>query len=189
MNHGGRTSVRFLLMPCIAATALLLTGCSRNEVKPRGPAPDAPQNARTATPIPKEGSGMNQMAQPQAAKDGAGGTREADIAGVVFSGEVVLAPALAGRFPKGATLFVIARDPNDRTVPLAVVKLKPEAFPVRFTITSADSMTGAKLPQGAELLARLSASGAVSSNSPEDLEAAPASARSGTPATLVLEKK
>jgi hypothetical protein len=189
MNHGSRVSLHIILMLCAAVAALLLAGCSRNETKPSGPAPSPPQNARVATPIPKEGSGMNQMVQPQQPEDATGATKAIGGADNSFDGDVSLAPSLSGGFPKGATLFVIARDPNDRTVPLAVVKLKPEAFPVRFTITSADSMTGAKLPGEVELLCKLSKSGAVSASSSGDLEAAPVRAKSGTPAVLVLEKK
>ncbi len=185
LNSGGMETAKWFLS---VISVLLLVGCSRNEEHPKGPAPKAPAEARIAVPVPKSGSGMNQMQAPEtvgAAASQAVGTR-ADIS---FAGEVRLAPALGGRFPSGATLFVIARDPKDRTVPLAAVKLKPEAFPARFAITEADSMTGAQLPGEAELLAKLSESGSVATSSPGDLEAEPVLAKSGTPAVLVLEKK
>ncbi len=184
--NGGGT--RAGLWFAAAASVALLGGCSRNEEHPKGPPPQAPKEARTAAPVPKPGSGMNQMQAP----DAAGAQEQQAVetrAAISFTGEVRLAPDLNGRFPSGATLFVIARDPKERTVPLAAVKLKPEAFPARFTITEADSMTGTPLPREAELLAKLSESGTVASSSPNDLEAKPVSVKAGSPAVLVLEKK
>ena len=185
-RHIGGTGAATWLVSMVFV--FILTGCSRNEEHPKGPAPEAPKETRSAVPVPKSGSGMNQMQAPEAANPVEQPEAKTQAA-ISFVGEVRLAPDLNGRFPSGATLFVIARDPKERTVPLAAVKLKPEAFPARFAITDADSMTGAPLPREAELLCKLSQSGSVSSSSPGDLEAAPVRAKSGTPATLVLQKK
>lgn len=173
---------------CALAVGLLLA-CSQNEVHPSGPAPEAPKNPRVAKIVPKEGSGMNQMAEPEPMPGPPEESAAPPKGGAVYHGEVALAPALKGDFPKGAVLFIVARDPKNPGAPVAAAKFQPSGFPLHFDLSDADSMSGSPLPGELELLAKLSKTGAVDKSSPEDLEAAPVHARAGTITTLVLEKK
>ncbi len=171
----------------VCATLLLSPACSQNEIHPSGPAPEAPKNPRVARVVPKEGSGMNPMPAEEPAPAPA---KESQARGeLVYHGEVSLAPELKGRFPKGAVLFIVARDPRDPASPLAARKVEAASFPLHFDLSDADSMTGSPLPAEVELLAKLSATGAVDVPSPEDLEAGPVRAWPGAPAVLVLNKR
>lgn len=81
-------------------------------------------------------------------------------AGITVS--VSVDPALAARYPDGASLFVIARRPGGPPMPVAVEKLQPTAFPLTVTLDDGDSpMPTAKLSQLQQVAisARISASG------------------------------
>jgi cytochrome c-type biogenesis protein CcmH len=80
---------------------------------------------------------------------------------------VTLAPALAGKVPAGATLFVAARDPAAPGPPFAVKRL-PATFPVDVELSAADAMletrriaTGQKL----EVVARVALGGTPTATS------------------------
>lgn len=88
---------------------------------------------------------------------------------------VSLDPALAMRYPDGASVFVIARQANGAPMPVAVEKLQAAQFPLTVTLDDSDSlMPTMKLSQldKIQLSARVSASGEAS---PEagDFESAP----------------
>jgi len=73
---------------------------------------------------------------------------------------IELAPALQGRVPAGASLFVFVRSP-DGGAPLAVKRL-PATFPQRVDLSAADSMlAGSSISKGQRVLvvARISATG------------------------------
>jgi cytochrome c-type biogenesis protein CcmH len=83
--------------------------------------------------------GMESAAQQEARLAGdtppdAGAAPEARIAV-----HVTLAPALAGKVPSGAALFVAARDPQAPGPPFAVKRLAAK-FPVDVELTTADAM-------------------------------------------------
>lgn len=71
-------------------------------------------------------------------------------------------PALAARYPDGASLFVIARQPGGSPMPVAVEKLQPTAFPLTVVLDDGDSpmptLTLSQLER-VEISARVSASG------------------------------
>jgi cytochrome c-type biogenesis protein CcmH len=74
---------------------------------------------------------------------------------------IEVAPALAGKVPAGATLFVIARRGSGGP-PLAVQRRPAGAWPVTITLSNADAMLpGTKLDEGGpvRLIARISRSG------------------------------
>lgn len=104
---------------------------------------------------------------------------------------ISLDPALAMRLPEGATLFVIARQPDGAPIPVAVQKLSARQFPLVITLTDADSlMPTIKLSQleRVELIARISASGDASAK-PGDFEATPSVIdRSDGAAALLIDR-
>lgn len=57
-----------------------------------------------------------------------------------LSGVVTLAPALAERVQPGDTLFIVVRAAAVGRLPVAVVKLSADRFPVRFTIDDRNAM-------------------------------------------------
>jgi len=88
---------------------------------------------------------------------------------------ISLEPSLAMQYPDGASVFVIARQPDGPPMPVAVRKLQPTGFPLTVTLTDADSlMPTMKLSQleRVELAARVSASGDAIP-APGDFESAP----------------
>lgn len=94
-------------------------------------------------------------------------------AGITIS--VSVDPSLAVRYPDDAWLFVIARQTGGAPMPVAVEKLQPQAFPVKVTLSDADSlMPTSKLSQleQVELSARVSMSGDATPQA-GDFESAP----------------
>ncbi|QDH69872.1 tetratricopeptide repeat protein [Marilutibacter alkalisoli] len=84
----------------------------------------------------------------------------ADQTGITIA--VSLDPELGLRLPPGATLFVIARQPDGPPMPVAVKKLPVTQFPIIITLGDGDGpMPTMKLSQldTVELVARISASG------------------------------
>jgi len=170
------------------AVMVSLTACSQNEQHPSGPAPEAPKNARVAKVVPAEGAGMNAMPAEEPMPGPPEESAAPPKSTVVYEGTVELSPALKGAFPKGGSLFVIARDPKNPDAPAAAARLPLDSFPVPFRLTDANAMGGGPLGEHLELLAKLSASGAVDQKSAGDLEAKPVLSHPGEPARLVLEK-
>ena len=72
--------------------------------------------------------------------------------------------------PPGATLFVFLRDESG-SAPIAATRVASPTFPVRVSLSSADSMMGEEeLPASGILVARLDADGSVTTQQPGDLE-------------------
>ena len=87
--------------------------------------------------------------------------------------KVAIAPELAARIPRNATLFVIARQSGGPPMPVAVEKLAATDFPREVVLDDGDSpMPTMKLSQldTVDVLARISASGNAMPQ-PGDLEA------------------
>lgn len=82
-------------------------------------------------------------------------------AGPSISGRVELAPALKGKVPAGAVVFVFARAPDGPPMPLAAFRGDAAALPLEFTLDDSASMMGASLADHArvDLAARISLSG------------------------------
>lgn len=103
---------------------------------------------------------------------------------------VALDPALAGRVTPGAVLYVIARQAGGAPMPVAVERVPATGFPVEVTLDDADSpMPTLRLSQAGavEVVARISASGDAAA-APGDLESAPATAASGTPVAVTVDR-
>ena len=105
-------------------------------------------------------------------------------------GRLDLDPALRGEVA-GGVLFVVVREAGVETgPPLAVKRLVPSSFPVRFEIGEADSMTGEPLPDAVLVDARLDADGDPASRPPSDPRARVDSVALGTAdLALVLRRE
>ncbi len=79
-----------------------------------------------------------------------------------ISGTVEIAPKLASHASTGATLFIYAKRPDAPGPPLAVVRLRAEHWPVRFTLTDSNSMVPGRTLSNAgsvQIEARISRNG------------------------------
>jgi cytochrome c-type biogenesis protein CcmH len=84
-----------------------------------------------------------------------------------ISVHVTLAPALKGKVPSGATLFVAARDPKSLGPPFAVKRLAA-TFPLDVELTAADSMLESRriaAGQQLEVVARVALGGTPTATS------------------------
>jgi len=98
----------------------------------------------------------------------------AAASGAPIRGVVRLAPALEGRVPANATLFVIARGAAGGA-PVAVKRVPAAALPLEFELGPADRMLDTIPFAGPlQLLARLDADGNASTRTPGDLQGAAA---------------
>ena len=86
----------------------------------------------------------------------------------------------------GAVLFVFLRS-TEGGPPVAVKRIGQPAFPLELSVSSADSMMGAELPDVGTLVARLDSDGSASTRSDTDLEVQ-TTAEMGTTTRLVLER-
>lgn len=107
----------------------------------------------------------------------------ADAAKGALSGEVKLAPALAGKAAPGDTVFIFARAAQGPPMPLAVVRKKVSDLPARFALDDSMAMTPeAKLSAFEKVVisARVSRTGDVKAK-PGDLqgESAPVASNAG----------
>jgi len=87
---------------------------------------------------------------------------DAGSASARITGVVELAATLAARAPAAATLFIYAKSPAMPGPPLAVLRLKPEHWPVRFVLDDSQAMIPGRVLSAAgsvELEARISSSG------------------------------
>jgi cytochrome c-type biogenesis protein CcmH len=83
-------------------------------------------------------------------------------AGLVVTGEVTVAPALASRARKGTTLFILARSADAPGPPLAVLRTAVGAWPLKFRLDDTLAMVPGRTLSGAGRItveARISQSG------------------------------
>ena len=109
----------------------------------------------------------------------------------ILSGRVSLAPALAGKLPPGATLFVIARAAEGPRIPVAVLRQPADSLPLSFELGDANAMDPSRpLSSAGEIVleARISISGDAA-RKPGDLVGEPVSAKPGsTGIALVVDR-
>jgi cytochrome c-type biogenesis protein CcmH len=72
--------------------------------------------------------------------NGAAPNGAAQATPAAVSGTIDLAPKLAPHAQSGATLFIYAKQPNTPGPPLAVVRLRADHWPVKFTLSDANAM-------------------------------------------------
>jgi cytochrome c-type biogenesis protein CcmH len=115
-------------------------------------------NPHAAVPPPGAAAAAVPAREPAA---GGGGARQ-------IVGRIELDPALQGR-TAGGVIFLMVRAPGEEAgMPLAVERLTPTSFPLRFEIGEANSMTGQPLPDEVEVEARLDSDGNPMTRSPTD---------------------
>lgn len=110
----------------------------------------------------------------------------ATVSGPHYEIEVTLAPELARVIPADATLFVFARSSDGMPMPVAVARRAGARFPLRLTLSDADSLQPSRLlSQQKQLIlqARISRTG-VATPSPGDWEAVAVPVQAGS-ASLV----
>ena len=103
---------------------------------------------------------------------------------------VDVAPAIAGRVPEGATLYVIARPVEGPPMPVAVERVPATGFPVRVVLDDADSpMPTQRLSEtgSVEVVARISVGGDAMARK-GDLESAPATTAPGTSVAATIDR-
>jgi cytochrome c-type biogenesis protein CcmH len=82
--------------------------------------------------------------------------------GARIAGTVELATELAEQAPRDATLFIYAKSPDAGGPPLAVLKIRPDHWPVSFVLDDHESMIPGRVLSGASVVrleARISRSG------------------------------
>jgi len=130
--------------------------------------------AGSATGDPHAGAVANPHAgvagAPPIASMGAPSASAAGASSEAIEGTIELAPALAGRVPQGATVFVIARTAPTGP-PLAVVRVTHPSFPMPFSIGPENRMIQS-MPFAGEirLSVRVDADGNVMTHDPGDLQ-------------------
>lgn len=129
------------------------------------------------------------------APDGAaqGAQRPAAPAGAaVVSGVVTIDDALRAGLAPGATLFIVARDPDGPRTPLAVRRTPVGNWPVRFELGDADAMDPSRPISTARSLvieARVSASGQAMRQSGEPIGASAPVAPGGRDVTIRIDRQ
>jgi len=136
-------------------------------------------NPHATVPAPE---GTASAAQGQMAAPGPATAAAREVAGVLDLDPTLAAPA------RGGVLFLIVRGSGVQGgPPLAVQRLSPSSFPMRFAIGERDSMTGAPLPDSVRVEARLDGDGDPSTRPPTDPQATADPVAIGTSdLTLVL---
>jgi tetratricopeptide (TPR) repeat protein len=86
-----------------------------------------------------------------------------------LEGVLELDPAVAASVPPGVTVFVTVRAAGvTQGPPVAAKRLSAAGFPLRFTVSAADSMMGQALPERLRVEARVDRDGDPLSRAPED---------------------
>jgi hypothetical protein len=97
------------------------------------------------------------------------GRRVAEVTGPPLTGQILLAPELAERVPKGAVLFLIART-SDSGQPVAAKLITAPEFPLAFELGPEDRMAHEMPYEGPlQLTARLDADGDAATRTAGDL--------------------
>jgi hypothetical protein len=90
-------------------------------------------------------------------------------AAAALSGTVDLDASLKGAVGPGTTVFIAVRPAGvSAGPPVAAKRLPAHAFPLRFSITDADSMAGGTLPPKVRIEARADADGDLATRDPGD---------------------
>jgi cytochrome c-type biogenesis protein CcmH len=109
---------------------------------------------------------------PLAAGGAAARASGAAPAGDPIRGRIVLAPALSGRVPPGAVLFLVART-GEGGPPVAVKRIPDPRFPLDFELGPDDRMLeGVPFTGPFELVARVDADRNAATRNPGDLQGA-----------------
>jgi cytochrome c-type biogenesis protein CcmH len=144
----------------------------------------AAATAATPTSVPvaqASGGDGNARAAPPAATGTAG----------TVTVRVKLGPAVAGKVPPGALLFVLARDPTQPGPPFAVKRLPAAHLPLDVVLTEQDAMLPARTIKTAKqllIVARFSVSGMPTASSGDVYGEIPYDLASAKPVDLLIDK-
>jgi cytochrome c-type biogenesis protein CcmH len=156
--------------------------------------------AQMKAEVPPEGSATADAAgdphagiaspEPAGGATLAGGAPTAGGTGPTLGVEVDLDPALRDQVPAGTTLFVIVREAGiAKGPPRAVKRIAAASFPMRLTLSEADSMAGEPLPADARVEARADSDGDPLTRPASDPAAVQDGVKLGTgPVRLVLRR-
>lgn len=125
--------------------------------------PGLVQQIRTDLDDARQRAGMAPLSTADTATPPVGSDVAAADAAV--SGQVALAPALVGKLPPDATVFIFAKAPQGPKMPLAILRKQVKDLPLTFTLNDALAMSPqTKLSGFAEVVvgARVSLSGQAS---------------------------
>ena len=150
----------------------------------RKPDPELAKYAQAAAPEP--------AATPAAAAAAAPEPAAGPPAPGVVTVRVKLSPALAGKLPAGAPLFVLARDPTQPGPPFAAKRFPTATLPLEVRLTEQDSMMAARTIKTANqlvIVARFSASGMPSGGSGDLYGEVPYDLKKGQAVDLVIDKQ
>ena len=98
---------------------------------------DAPGNG--AAPNSINAPPQSPPTAPSSTETSATAPGSAQAPSAAISGTIDLAPKLAPHTQSGATLFIYAKQPNIPGPPLAVVRLRTDHWPVKFTLSDANA--------------------------------------------------
>jgi cytochrome c-type biogenesis protein CcmH len=153
---------------------------------------DDPELARLSAAIPAAGPAMGAMgATPASSASAAGEPAAAGGPGTVTV-RVRIAPALAGKVPPGAPLFVLARDPTQPGPPFAAKRFAGASLPLSVVLTEQDAMMPARTIKTAKqltIVARFSASGMPQQSSGDLYGEVAYDLASGKPVELLIDKQ
>ena len=133
-------------------------------------------------------AGVSPAAGPAAPPDAAAGPSGPGAATV----RVSLSPALAGKIPAGAQLFVLARDATQPGPPFAAKRLGSATLPLTVVLSTEDAMIPGRTIRDAKqlvIVARYSASGRPIAASGDYYGEVPYDLAAGKPAELVIDKQ
>jgi hypothetical protein len=115
---------------------------------------------------------------------------QASAAGAGLAVEVDLDPSLQGQVPAGTVLFVIVREAGmAKGPPRAVKRVVTSGFPMRVTLSEADSMAGEPLPAEARVEARADSDGDPMTRPASDPSAVQDGVKQGAGVRLILQRR
>ena len=151
-----------LLLPLVLAG-----GCHRN-VEPFDPSEEVVEPDLSAI-FPEGAERANATREAARPAMPMGGRREAAVEGPPLAGQILLAPELAERVPRGAVLFLIARNSGSGR-PVAAKRISPPEFPLAFELGPEDRMAHDMPYEGPlELTARIDTDGDAATRTAGDL--------------------
>ncbi len=150
---------------------------------------DDPELAKLAAAIPPPAAAG--AAPMRAAPDARSAVAAASGPGTVTV-HVKVAPALAGKIPPGAPLFVLARDPSQPGPPFGAKRFAGAALPMEVVLTEQDAMMPGRTIKDAKqltIVARFSASGMPQQSSGDLYGEVAYDLASGKPVDLLIDRQ
>ena len=151
---------------------------------------DDPELAKLASAIPPPPAAATMGPARPPAADGRGAAAASGPGTVTV--HVKVSPALAGKIPPGAPLFVLARDPSQPGPPFGAKRFAGAALPMEVVLTEQDAMMPGRTIKDAKqltIVARFSASGMPQQSSGDLYGEVAYDLASGKPVDLLIDKQ